>query len=413
MSLPAALHAFAGYGIELEYMIVERKTLAVRPIADALLRTCDGSVVNEVSRGHFAWSNEVVLHLIELKNQQPDATLGPLGGGFQAEVHAINAMLESLGACLMPTAMHPWMNPATETMLWPHEHAEIYQTYDQIFNCRRHGWANLQSMHLNLPFASDTEFVRLHDSVRLILPILPALAASSPIADGRASGFQDFRMENYCGHQIKVPATIGEVIPDRVASSADYQDRILAPMLNAIAPLDPEKILRHEWLNARGAIPRFDRNALEIRIIDMQECPQADVAIAAAASAVVKTLYDADDNTELIATANLVAIFQDCIRDAEQAVIDDAEYLALLGYPGNQCRAGELWRFLIETHLQGSPDYHEHWQHPLETILDQGPLARRILNRVGHDVRHSGLKAVYCELCDCLQTGRMFESGHG
>lgn len=56
------LHAFDGYGIELEYMIVDRDTLAVRPIADRLVGE-DG----EVSRGHYAWSNEVVLHVIELK----------------------------------------------------------------------------------------------------------------------------------------------------------------------------------------------------------------------------------------------------------------------------------------------------------------------------------------------------------
>ena len=406
MSGAGPLHAFAGYGVELEYMIVDRKTLAVLPIADRLLGNS-----GEIPRGYFAWSNEVVLHLIELKNAGPDPALAPLASGFQAEVRALNTALEPLGACLMPSAMHPWMNPATETRLWPHDHAAIYRTYDRIFDCKRHGWANLQSMHLNLPFADDAEFARLHAAVRLVLPILPALAASSPFANGRFSGFLDTRMENYRGHQIIVPATIGAVIPDSIASIADYHARILAPMYEEIAPHDPDGVLRHEWLNARGTIPRFDRNALEIRVIDAQECPQADLAIAAAASAVVQVLYDA--GPQLVETDRLAAILSACIHHAEEAVVDDAGYLNALGFPWRRCQARELWQYLIDTRLAQVPDYATHWQGPLETILHHGPLARRILKAVGEDYRRAHLEDVYRELCACLAAGRLFGEGHG
>jgi gamma-glutamyl:cysteine ligase YbdK (ATP-grasp superfamily) len=267
-------------------------------------------------------------------------------------------------------------------------------------------------MHLNLPFAGDAEFSRLHAAIRLVLPILPALAASSPFANGRSSGYLDTRMENYRSHQIKVPETIGAVIPDAAAGIADYQAHILAPMYAAIAPLDPENILRHEWLNARGVIPRFDRSALEIRVIDMQECPQADLAIAAAASAVIKALYDTDADLSMD-TERLAEVFLNCIRDGEQALIDDADYLTRLGCLECRCAAADLWRFLIAAHLQACDDYPAYWENPLATILDKGPLARRILKRAGPDSSRSQLEAVYRELCDCLQTGRMFESDHG
>jgi gamma-glutamyl:cysteine ligase YbdK (ATP-grasp superfamily) len=401
MTRPAPLHAFAGYGIELEYMIVDRQTLSVLPIADRLL-----GAGGEAPRGHFSWSNELVLHVIELKNNDPDATLAPLAEQFGREVRAINAQLAALDACLMPTAMHPWMNPAAETRLWPHAHAEIYRAYDRIFDCKRHGWANLQSMHVNLPFADDTEFARLHAAVRLVLPILPALAASSPLADGHFSRFLDARMENYCGHQIKVPATIGAVIPDATTGIADYETHVLAPMYAAIAPFDPEHILRHEWLNARGAIPRFDRNALEIRVIDMQECPRADLAIAAAASAVVQALYNAQPHAP--ETNRLAAILSACIRHGEEAVIDDDAYLNALGFPWRRCQARELWQYLIETRLAHSADYAAHWREPLQIILDQGPVARRILKAIGDDHRPPHLAATYRLLCDCLQQDRMF-----
>src|SRR5690606_3311880 len=102
-----------------------------------------------------------------------------------------NAHLAPLGGRLMPSAMHPWMDPLTQTRLWPHENSPVYEAFNRIFGCQGHGWSNLQSMHINLPFEGDEEFGRLHAGIRLILPILPALAASSPFVEGRATGLMD------------------------------------------------------------------------------------------------------------------------------------------------------------------------------------------------------------------------------
>lgn len=408
-----ALSAFSAWGIELEYMIVDRESLSVLPIADRLLRDADGQVVNELEKGRLDWSNELTLHLIELKNRDPEASLPPLLEAFQSQVQDINRRLEPQGARLMPGGMHPWMAPVTETRLWPHHYAEIYRAYDRIFGCSQHGFANLQSMHVNLPFADDAEFARLYGAARLILPILPALAASSPYVEGRHRGYLDCRLQNYRTHQIRVPASIGAVIPESVTGAGDYRKRILEPMYAAVGPYDPEDLLQHEWFNARGAIPRFERNALEIRVIDVQECPRADLAIAAATGAAVKALYVAADELREIATDRLTAIFLACIRDAERAVIDDTAYLGSLGFADRRCRAGELWRFLIRRHLSDSPEYQAYWRQPLETILDQGPLARRILERAGHGATRSRLEAIFRELCDCLENGRMFGGGRG
>jgi len=164
------LPAFSGCGIELEYMIVDRHTLAVLPVADELLHRLAGEYACEVRQGALCWSNELVLHLLELKNSNPDTAMESLPDALQGEIRHINRLLEPMGARLMPTAMHPFMNPRAETRLWPHLSAKIYRAYDRIFGCRCHGWANLQSLQLNLPFAGDQEFARLHAAVRLLLP---------------------------------------------------------------------------------------------------------------------------------------------------------------------------------------------------------------------------------------------------
>ena len=61
-----------------------------------------------------------------------------------------------------------------------------------------------------------------------------------------------------------------------------------------IAPLDPDGTLQHEWLNSRGAIARFDRNAIEIRVLDIQECPVADLAICFQVMSFLKIFDDAN-----------------------------------------------------------------------------------------------------------------------
>lgn len=414
MTMPAAaLSAFLGYGIELEYMIVDRDSLAVRPIADELLRKAAGHYATDVDSGRFGWSNELALHLIEIKNTAPHARLEGLAAGFQDQIARIDGLLAGFGARLMPGAMHPWMNPACETKLWPHENSVIYRAYDRIFDCQAHGWANIQSMHLNLPFAGDAEFARLHAAIRLLLPILPALAASSPVADGRAQAALDFRMVCYGLHPARIPSLIGQVIPDNTASRAEYEAAVLVPMYEEIAPLDPDGVLRHEWLNARGAIPRFDRNALEIRVIDTQECPQADLAIAALASAVVRALYAGRWSTlaaqQRIATGALGRILVACIDDAERAPIDNAHYLRLLGFPQDHCEAHELWRHLL-TACAADPLLSQVSRVPLETILSRGPLARRIMRALGEGFDRPQLEVVYRELCDCLADGRLFMS---
>jgi carboxylate-amine ligase len=120
-ALPAPLGAFHAFGLELEYMIVQRDTLDVLPIAERVLK--DDPV----------WSNELVAHVIELKNPQPSADLRALSAFLHSEVQAMNAALRPLGARLMPTAMHPWMDPRLETRLWPHDNAAVYHTYDPDF----------------------------------------------------------------------------------------------------------------------------------------------------------------------------------------------------------------------------------------------------------------------------------------
>jgi len=406
------LSLFAGYGIELEYMTVNRDDLSVMPVVDQLIKSVAGAYISAIEAGPIAWSNELVLHVMELKTNGPVNSLASLPDQFQAEVGRINAILGSMNGRLMPTSMHPWMDPLHETRLWTHDDGEIYDAFHRIFNCEGHGWSNLQSMHINLPFADDREFALLHTAIRLLLPVMPALAASSPIMEGALTGFMDTRLETYRHNSDRLPNITGLVIPEVVLNKQQYEDEILQPMYTAIAPHDKEGILQYEWLNSRGAITRFDRNTIEIRILDTQETPMADLAVAAAIIGVLKHLisgaWDEPKKQTEITTEALAQIFLDTIKNAEQTVISNRDYLAMFAFPDRRCNAQELWQYFLESVTFDGANKNHHLQSAIQFILKQGTLARRITNAVGKDCRRPQLEETYRTLCNCLDTGQMF-----
>lgn len=406
------LGLFQGYGVELEYMIVDRDNLEVLPVCDQLLHDVTGRFSNAYEKEGICWSNELALHVVELKTCRPETDLAAVSPLFANDVREINRRLAKYNGCLLPSAAHPWMNPATDGRLWPHGDRSIYHAYDKIFDCRGHGWVNLQSCHLNLPFSGTKEFGRLHAAIRLILPLIPALAASSPFLDGKSAASLDQRLEYYRTNSKRVPAVTGQVIPEPIFTPALYKKNILQQLYRDIQPLDPKGLLQHEWLNARGAIARFDRNAIEIRVIDVQECPRADLAIAAAISIVLQCLVaerwcSHAEQTAWEATP-LAAILADSTRDAEKSIIRDQDYLRAFGISApTAMTAEELWQELLQTAAADyplAPDLAA----ALAVITRHGTLARRLLARLGRTPASGALKECYSELAACLQEDRLF-----
>ena len=407
-----AFGLFEAYGVELEYMIVDAHSLDVRPIADRLIEAEHGAIENEILRGAFAWSNELARHVVEIKTNGPARELAGLARGFASETARIDALLAPHGARLLPTAMHPWMDPAREFELWPHGDGAIYAAFDRIFDCRGHGWSNLQSAHLNLPFADDDQFGRLHAAARALLPLLPALAAASPFVEGHHMGLLDTRLDVYRHNASRIPSLTGAVVPEAVFTRADYE-ALLASLYADLAPLDAVGTLQHEWVNARGCIARFDRMALEIRVLDVQECPRADLAIAWAVSRTLHALCDPDPahqaRLRALATAGLADLLERTTAQAERAAVDDSDYLRALGLDGAARSAREVWQALALRHLASDRERAEHGP-ALEVMLEEGSLARRIVDRIGEKPTRAALAELYRELGECLREGRLLRA---
>ncbi len=400
---------FSVLGLEIEYMLVDKDTLAVQPKSDVILSALAGKPASEAILGDIAASNELVLHVIELKNNGPKPLDAPVAQSFQNAIHQLQPLLHAHNLQLLPTGAHPWMNPLTETVRWPHGSREIYQQYDTIFNCHGHGWANLQSMHVNLPFSNDEEFSQLHNSIRLLLPLLPALAASTPFLDGKKTGLLDSRLYFYDKNQQRIPSITGDVIPEFIESEEQYQDTILKPMYRDISAFDKQGLLQYEWLNSRGAIAKFDSLAIEIRILDSQECVNADIAIAHAIHAILKRWHDTSQIylDQPIDTKRLKLIYDSTLQYGFEALIDDSDILNQWQLPKRRMTAGESWTLLIE---QVGSELNKSSQQALEHILRQGNLSSRILRACQNDTSRETLTRVYRQLGDCLITNQSFSA---
>ena len=392
-------------------MIVDRDSLEVKPITDKLIYDEVGEYLSDVEFGDIAWSNELVLHVVELKTQGPVNKLEGLQWKMLEHVRKINQMLEKYNAMLLPTGAHPFMNPDTDTKLWPHEYNAVYEAYNKIFDCRGHGWANLQSTHLNLPFANDAEFEKLHAAIRVLLPIIPAISASSPILEGKLSGLDDTRLEVYRHNQDRIPIIAGKIVPEQAFSKQEYEDRILKPIFEAIKPHDADGVLQDEFLNSRGAIARFQRNAIEIRLIDIQESPVADIAILQAVVAVLQALVS-ERWTSIGELKNwhedkLASILNAVICKGQQAIITDLDYLKLFGFNCTEnCTVGELWKHLAKETMQ--LDDQPEMAYALHVILSRGNLSQRIVKATGDNPSADQIKEVYRNLATCLINGGVF-----
>ena len=412
MTQPPRIHLFQGYGIELEYMLVDRDSLKIKPITDELLKHELGDYGSDFENGIVTWSNELVLHVVELKSTKPEADFQALERKFSENVKSINSILSKWNAMLMPTAAHPFMDPMKETKIWPHENNEVYAIYNKIFDCRGHGWSNLQSTHLNLPFYDDEEFAKLHAAVRLVLPLLPALCASSPILDGKLTGTLDTRLKFYKTNQSKIPSITGKVIPEAVFSKRNYLNTIYEKIKTDIAPYDPNEELNAIWVNSRGAIPRFDRGSIEIRLMDIQECPASDLAALTLVIETIKALsanfFISLESQMKWKTESLAQILDQTIVHAGQAVLDNAEYLALFDFTGTKSLACELWKHILDLLLEkGNPSL-DRYKRELNVMLAEGTLAHRIVRAIDNDQSTEKIASVYRRLSECLSQNKMF-----
>ena len=305
------------FGPEHEFSLVDDQMKPL-PISDKVIKDYHGKIVDFVETPKFAFGKEQALHQIEIRAKKPFKSPETFEETMQ---NAVSTLLEFLRrkhqAQLLGTGMHPLLS-LEETSIWPHSNQETVQEYAKMFNLKCHGWRNIQSFQVNLPYLNEKQGVTIFNALTHLCAYLPAIAASSPFCEGKLTPYVDSRLYNYKDNMKETPSIAGDVVPEYISSFEQYRREGFGKYSKDLAKAGAGEILTNaEWLNQRGIIFKFSREAIEVRIMDEQECIKSDVALSCFTRATVRGLIA--ENTEFPQHQLLVNDYNAIIRNGLQA----------------------------------------------------------------------------------------------
>jgi gamma-glutamyl:cysteine ligase YbdK (ATP-grasp superfamily) len=387
-------------GPEHEFSVVDADLNAL-PIVDSILKGFCGRVVNFVVQSDFTFGKELQMHVLEVKPNAPFRSPGAFEETMQKAVVSISDYLRRKhGARLLGTGMHPLLR-LEETGVWPHRHRQVYQAYSKLFNLKQHGWLNIQSFQLNLPYSNEQDGVRLHNLLANICPYLPAFTASSPIFEGRLGWDVDNRLHFYKLNQREVPSVTGDVVPGYVSSFSEYHEKFIEKYSFEMAQAGADELILHkDWVNSRGVIFRFDRRALEIRVMDEQECIKSDVAISCFIRALLRGLLD--ENVKLLPHEVLVKDFNSVVANGLNAQT---------GHPSGET-ARKVCQSFFGTAWKNASQEERKYLPIVKKRIDRGSLSNIVRERVERKAQKTEFKeaivSVYSRLAESLMDNQPY-----
>jgi gamma-glutamyl:cysteine ligase YbdK (ATP-grasp superfamily) len=357
-------------------------------------------MVNFIELPNFTFGKEMQLHVMEIKANQPFKSPGEFEETMHAAVISLSRIVEKYGASLLGTGMHPLMD-LKDTAVWSHYHRKIYREYSKIFNLNQHGWLNIQSFHLNLPYQKEADAIQIHNQLANLCAYLSPISASSPIFEGKNGPDQDNRLQFYKVNQKEVPSVAGNVIPEYASSFSAYKRDVIEHYSMDLAKAGADKTLLHrEWVNSRGVIFRFDRSALEVRVMDEQECVKSDVALACFVRAALRGLIAS--NAELLRYDSLVKDFNSVIVDGINAKVSSP----------NGKTARQVCQNYFNLANENATEDEKKYLWLIKRRIDEGCLSElirsRVLRRAEKTDLHQAIIDVYSTLIKCLQNNQPY-----
>jgi len=392
-------------GPEHEFSIVDEE-LRPLPIADTILKRLCGRIINTVSFRDFALGNELQKHVLELKATKPfrsprvfEETM------YEAVLKALD-VAEAFRATLLGSGMHPTLR-LDEAEVWDHRDKEIYKAFDEIFGLRQHGWLNIQSFQLNLSYRNECEAVKLYNILAKVIPYIPAISASSPVYESGLGEFADNRLHYYMTSQEKIPSIAEELVPEPIDSFDSYRSLTIHRYSKDLMDVGaPSCLIGKDWVNSRGATIRFDRRAIEIRVMDEQDCIKSDVALSSFARALLRGLLSCDEGGSEVMGLDRSALVQNLnsiIRNGLDSKIVHAEHRT----------ARDLCRSLYDIAHESATQEEKGFLWIVKKRIEDGNLSERIRNHVEKRAQKTDLSEaifdVYSELVQSLRKNEIYE----
>jgi len=387
-------------GPEHEFAIIDQDLKAL-PISDKVIKKIHGRIVNNVQIGRCILGKELQSHVLEFKATEPFETPKVFEEVmYDAVIQILELLQQEFDASLLGTGMHPFLE-LSDARVWSHRDRRIYEAFDRIFDIHQHGWLNIQCYQLNLPFSNEQEGVILYNQIANILPYLPAVSASSPVYESRIGRYKDNRLHFYRINQKEVPSITGAVIPRYINSFDTYRRLTIEKYLSDLSKIGAPSFLMGDWVNSRGAIYRFDRKSIEIRIMDEQECIKSDVALSCFIRAILRGLME-DENCFRF----------ELLNNDFNAIVKhglDADVL----YP-NTSTAREVCWHLYKIARDYSTDEERDYLKIVRERIRYGSLSDLIVKQIKEKSKSKktcsdALFSVYSSLSECLSNNKVFQ----
>ncbi len=410
MSLLVAQDLLSGFQLELNLALVGKDSLNAFSQVDELLTLRCGERLRRVQIGEAEWSLGGPRHRLAVRSRNGFDSLGHAQNVLSSELKIAAELAMQLDGRLAGQGMHPWMR-ADEAEYWPHVDIGRSQALESIFGSERHGFANQQMLGLALPFQDDAGFEALWAALRIVLPLLPAIAASSPFADGACGPVRNCRLaarRDYFDTDLDFASSL---VPKHYSCREAVRAELGAPLEEALEKRGLLGTLQAGDVCGDGILADFRSGLVHIGVLDMQESLQANLAICSLVVAMVRIMIWQVDvplaGQRQWPSARLNEVLEPMLCEAEDGVIRDLDYLQLFKFPEHgACRAGELLQFLIEEKLAEDSAIVANTA-VLEQIVSRGSLATRCLRALPENWDEEALYELYKELVQCQVEDRL------
>lgn len=391
-------------------MIVDRSTLELKPIISELLSSLDEEGEQKTAAGKcLKWKPGYQPHIFRICSASPQTNLNTLEHAIADELRIVNRLLAEFGAMLLPGGMHPLTDPfkvATPPVTDP-----LGQLQERLFDTKGHSWVNLNRTYVELPYQSEEMLQRLQAAIRIVLPIIPALSASSPIVEGGNTGKTDNALRYARARYSRFPGIAGQLIPEPYFSERKYTEMVLDKIRHQLEPVDPQGLIHPAQINFRSAIPDFQGKRMILQIMEPQECVAADMAIVRLVTEAIRFFLEEKTirfEEQMEARMEILCgILEDVMVSGRNTEVFSSEYLAFFGLD-EVCTVGNIWQHLFQKLSNDPLRPLAMYEHELSVILEQGSLSERILTVVGEKPGTEELVFMWRRLIDCLEQNRLF-----
>jgi carboxylate-amine ligase len=255
-------HAFT-IGVEEEFQIVDPETWELRSHVSELLNASGHSLGDQIKR-------ELHQSIVEV-GTKICADVTELDEEICRIRRDLSASAERVGLRIAAAGTHPFSSWKDQVISPGARYESIVEELQQLARSLL-----IFGLHIHVAVPDKASTIELLNEARYFLPHLLALSTSSPFWQGRDTGLKSYRTTVF----RRFPRS---GIPDQFDSWSAYEDYV--DTLVELHCIDNGKKV---WWDLR---PHPVFGTLEFRVCDVPTSPQATIAIAALAQAIVVKLY--------------------------------------------------------------------------------------------------------------------------